>query len=517
MRFRGFNAPLAIVLACLLLLVASPGEAAPKKVGAYYFGTFNLPSCAVCNGGNTDPWKGVRDYYNGSVDPPWQGQNFSYLKPALGFYDNSQAATVEKHILQARANGLQFFNFYWYWGSNLNGGAGGERLYHGLQAFLQAKNTEDVEFAVSITSHPWDNLNIPAAQAQAAIDLIITKYLVKPHYLRTSDGRPVVFLLDTRGINNGGHQDVVNFVSLLTTRVNQQMGKVPFVVINYELHNLQIGHPNYLDAKGLTGVHGYSCLNDFGISLNTGSTTVGTLNKYNSQIIGRFGNFTNKPMNPCYMSDFNEKPRTRVGVPSNQIRYLTDWTMARFNTGLTSVKNYVNGLTQAISWVTLYAWNEWHEGGVNLEPSDRDGNAQLATVASVFGLTTSGDATCKKFGNCTHNPSLPTGTLDAANCSTIAGWARDPDSTVPLQIHLYKNGLFGQGGTFVGSYTANHLRTDLPFRDQKHGFVIPTPAAFKTGAPVTVHAYAINVNWNGDANGGNPTLNLSPKTVTCSP
>ncbi|MCB1036825.1 MAG: hypothetical protein KDD47_23570, partial [Acidobacteria bacterium] len=199
---------------------------------------------------------------------------------------------------------------------------------------------------------------------------------------------------------------------------------------------------------------------------------------------------------------------------------LNDWTLSGLTSGLTTTRNWVNGRSQGVvnNWVNLYAWNEWHEGGVNLEPSDRDGNRQLAQVASVFGLTTSGDtAQCKKLGNCTQNPTLPTGTLDLATCSTIAGWARDADTSVPLKVHLYKNGLYGQGGTFVGAYDANQLRVDLPFRDQKHGFSIPTPAAFKTGAPVTVYAYAINVNWNGDATGTNPVLNLSPKTVTCAP
>ncbi|MCB1036491.1 MAG: hypothetical protein KDD47_21875, partial [Acidobacteria bacterium] len=281
-----------------------------------------------------------------------------YLKPALGFYDNSQAAVLEKQILQARANGLQFFNFYWYWQSTLNGGAGGERYYHGLQAFLAAKNTEDLEFAVSITAHPWGNLNIPPAQAPAAIDVIIQKYLGKPHYLRTSDGRPVIFIIDTRGINNGAQADVINFLALLKQRVNQQTGKLPFVVMSSELHNLTVGDPYYLDVKGLGDVQGYSCLNYFGASLNTAvSTTVGSQTRYNGALNGIFNNFTNKPMIPCYMTDFNEKPRTRVGVPAAQIRYLNDWTLSGLTSGLTTTRNWVNGRSQGVvnNWVNLYA------------------------------------------------------------------------------------------------------------------------------------------------------------------
>lgn len=503
--------------ACVLAALSTGPAAGAYKVGAYYFGVWNAGSCVVCTGGNTDWWKGVRDYYNGSVDPPWQGQDFSYLKPALGFHDNSQAATLEKHILQARANGLQFFNFYWYWDSSLNGGAGGEKHKDGLTAFLAARNTEDLEFAISITSHPWSNLNIPSGQAPAAIDLIIQKYFSKRHYLKTTDGRPVVALIDTRGIGN--QTAVANFLALLIQKVQQQMGVTPFVVLSAELNNLNAADPYYLDVKNVAGVHGYTCLNYFGVSLAPGNNTQGSLVRYNNNITSTLNHFNNKPMIPCYLSDFNEKPRTRTGTPWTEIRYLTDWSVAEFANGLNRIKTYsVNNNGGVVNdYVTLYAWNEWNEGGFNLEPSDRDGDRQLAQIASVFSLATSGNATCKKLGNCTQNPAQPTGTLDQANCSTIAGWARDADTSVPLQIHLYKNGPFGQGGTFVGSYTANLLRTDLPFRDQKHGFSIPTPAAFKTGQPVTVYAYALNVDWNGNPNGTNPQLNLSPKTVNCAP
>jgi hypothetical protein len=515
---------LTCVLALLLCAVATPVvSAGPFKVGAFYFGVFNAPSCVVCGSGNTDWWKGVRDYYNGDVDPPWQGQDFSYLKPALGFYDNSQTATLEKQIRQARANGLGFFNFYWYWRKTLAGGTGGEAYKDGLRTFLAARNTEDLEFAISVTAHPWDNLGIPTTHFTRAIDALIQNYLNKPHYLRTTDGRLVVFLLDTRGIGDGVNAGTATpvgaFISQLSQRVSQQLGKSVYVVINTELHNLDPLRPPMLDIKNLAGVHAYLSGTYYGASLDASSPVVGKLATYNSRITGLFAGFTDRPLIVSYLSDFNEKPRTRLGTPASQIRYLSDWTLSLMTSGLTQVKSYADGRNDGVvdNYVNLYAWNEWHEGGVNLEPSDRDGEQQLVQVAQVFGLATSGNSQCKKLGNCTQNPSAPTGTLDLANCSQIAGWARDADTSVPLQVHLYKDAPYGQGGTFVGSYPANVLRTDLPFRDQKHGFVISTPQALKTGLPVKVYAYGINVNWNGDPAGTNPILNLSPKTVTCSP
>src|SRR5687767_12741391 len=89
---------LCLVVSIAAAIAPPAASAGPFKVGAYYFGVFNAPSCVVCVPGQPDWWRGVRDYYNGNVDPPWQGQDFSYLKPALGFYDNAQTATLEKQI-----------------------------------------------------------------------------------------------------------------------------------------------------------------------------------------------------------------------------------------------------------------------------------------------------------------------------------------------------------------------------------------------------------------------------------
>ena len=42
----------------------------------------------------------------------WQA-DWSHLEPAIGYYDKSQVSTVERHIQQARENGLSYFSFYW--------------------------------------------------------------------------------------------------------------------------------------------------------------------------------------------------------------------------------------------------------------------------------------------------------------------------------------------------------------------------------------------------------------------
>ncbi|MCP3910590.1 MAG: hypothetical protein GY713_06525 [Actinomycetia bacterium] len=109
----------------------------------------------------------------------------------------------------------------------------------------------------------------------------------------------------------------------------------------------------------------------------------------------------------------------------------------------------------------------------------------------------------------------PEGTLDRADCTLFAGWARDPDNTVPLQVRFYKGGPAGGGGTLITTVTADLYRSDLPYADKDHGFSFATPSAFVTGQPETVYAYARDVDSSGGQTGDRWQLVLSPKTMTC--
>src|SRR3990167_1529691 len=50
----------------------------------------------------------------------------------------------------------------------------------------------------------------------------------------------------------------------------------------------------------------------------------------------------------------------------------------------------------------------------------------------------------------------PEGYLDAADCDSFRGWARDPDNLgTSIGVHFYRDGTPGGGGVIVGSTTAN--------------------------------------------------------------
>ncbi len=112
------------------------------------------------------------------------------------------------------------------------------------------------------------------------------------------------------------------------------------------------------------------------------------------------------------------------------------------------------------------------------------------------------------------NRELPTGTLDQANCSAVAGWARDPDSdptpgtaNSTVTVKLF-NGP-SENGLFLAQFSANAVRESAV---GSHGFVWPLPDSLKDGQSRNIHAYAF------DAQDGTKSklLNGSPKQVTCS-
>ncbi len=101
----------------------------------------------------------------------------------------------------------------------------------------------------------------------------------------------------------------------------------------------------------------------------------------------------------------------------------------------------------------------------------------------------------------------PVGYLDVADCTHIAGWARDPDTTNAIDVHSYRDGPSGIG-TYMGKTRADKYRGDLPFSDKNHGFDITTPDNLKDGKIHAIYAYAI------DSSGGtNPLLGSS--SIVC--
>jgi len=354
------------------------------QVGAYYFGAYdmntnpNLLKASQSVYGRTDPWAGVRDFHG---DPStgvvqntqgWSG-DFSYLKPSQGYYDDSKTSTLVTQINQAADAGLSYFAFYSYW----NNQTGSIQYDDALKSFMAASNSSRMKFMITpciANNSPSQYLEVPVSQFSVAASAFAA-YTAQPNYLTTQDGRPMIFMCDVRGIGSGSATDVNNFISLLQQAVKAKTGQMPYI-----LQESEYGLPA---AAQYTG-DAYSCLNIGGyVASGSYSNYINDMNNYFSAF-----DATGKPMMRCAMSGFNEAPRTNLFMPKSSVQYFKDDTKSQFpgalNATLKSMQS--QSASPVDNYMTLYAWNEWHEGGI-IEPNVRDGSYYLQNIQAVFGLT----------------------------------------------------------------------------------------------------------------------------------
>jgi hypothetical protein len=390
------------------LYLFTAARESPYVVGAFYFGSFSPSAKTIIAaterfyGRKDDWWGGVKDFYGEEPGIPanrrgWTG-DWRNLKPAIGYYNQQSTTTLEQHIRQASDAGLAFFSFYWYWSKSKQG----EILPEALNSYLHATNVNALRFNLSLYAHPWDDdLAIDATNSQDIAKRLVT-YFGHPQYLRLPDGRPVFAIGDDRNIRTvsgdkcGDAQCVASaldtFLSLLRRLSLEALGVTPFVQIQAEA-------PGWNLSKEIDGV---SCLApSFKIESHTPYPEFGPS-------IFESMTHTGKPVSPCMLENFDERPRQDILIPDRAaIHYLIGKTPTLFRRNLLAAKSfsdsaYLDGKHPATRIIYLYAWNEWHEGGI-LEPNINSNALDLNVVTDVFQLPRSPSA-CLDHGQCKLRP-----------------------------------------------------------------------------------------------------------------
>ncbi|MBM4355270.1 MAG: hypothetical protein FJ109_16040, partial [Deltaproteobacteria bacterium] len=506
------------------------------KVGAYYFGMFgpqwtdsvwghSLWSQNIYGEDGTDDWwLGVRDLHERrpiklEPTPPWMQEiweaDWGHLKPAIGYYDQSDVSTVERHIQQARENGLSYFSFYWYWSY----AKPGEIWNDGLDSFLLASNADDMEFMINVCEHGWF-LSIPAVQIEQVVQTLVGRYLVRPNYLTTAGGRPIIGICDGIGIwnmptkpapgsdNPPATQDVATlglFLAHLREETAAATGVDPLVVFRPDGTKLWTKEASPL-------ADGWNCLAPI-LHNEPKQTGAPHVHDYpeNGKLLPGYLSYVadhpdpGKPLMPCLAQNFDERPRMGILISApEEIDVMSGYSAEEFRVQLTTLRGWIDARDDEFSHLlTLYAWNEWHEGGI-LEPSARDGAALLGIVNEVFGLP-QGSHPCRTTGLCPgesttlldHVDDSPIGNLDGVWPEGLAvGWAIDPDAPgSAVSMHFYLDGPYGTGA-WLGMASANLPRPDVNAAtglSGDHGFSFVLPATAKDGNPHTLYAYAINI------------------------
>lgn len=112
----------------------------------------------------------------------------------------------------------------------------------------------------------------------------------------------------------------------------------------------------------------------------------------------------------------------------------------------------------------------------------------------------------------------PIANVEQINCSSVIGWAYDPDqSSAVLDIHVYFDGTGYNSYTSSPKVTTNLARSDVNTAHGitgNHGFSFSVPAQYLDNTVHTVSVYAMGVDASGNANGQN--VMIKQGTITCS-
>lgn len=332
------------------------------------------------------------------------------------------ACAVYQHILQAKRYGLSYFSFYWFW-DNTAPPPGRPWLNDGLKSFLDVRshsaifpNVGPFDYYLTIAEMPRDLAQI--SMDGAALDTLLDHF-ERDYYLKPLYKRPLLFILDTRAtalcanqLNAGAvsiqeaWHNTEMFIAALRVRAQGRASNLdPIVLINSELPY----------AGAVRNADGFSCLHPGGIAprypWTTTPPTLATFSQGIQPFLTASGNMSTPPRSvlACVTAGFDERPREDLvwylrsrcpncppappdapppPCPACPSGSTPDIESPRFfeeaNSWPARLAYYAESLRQVKHWMlarapdadplnlrrylTIYAWNEWHEGGI-LEPA----------------------------------------------------------------------------------------------------------------------------------------------------
>lgn len=308
-------------------------------------------------------------------------------KPVWGYEDESDPAVMARKLDAAADHGLSAFIFCWYYHAQ---GDFMERALH--DGYLKAANRERLPFAIM-----WANHDIAPIGRMGAVtpevfekmtEHIVRDYFSRPEYWRVggkcyfSIYEPQTFI---RGM--GGVAPARAALEAFRRKAGDSgCGGIHLNLVDWQLLSL----PNALLPVRELGADSITSY----VWIHTTGLPIFPTNDY--QDIGRayFANWDQWWVHtsihfPHVSMGWDPTPRLRPDQPHTGLGGYPDQavivnnTPVHFKAALEEAKARAQKLPAGRRIVTLYAWNEWSEGGY-LEPEERTGNGYLEAIKDVF-------------------------------------------------------------------------------------------------------------------------------------
>jgi len=363
----------AIVCAVATLASAQTTQpnASPKpvQVAAFYFPNWHHHDGKF---GEWDSLRNARPRFPGHAQPK---------EPLWGAEDEADPVVMAKKIDAAADHGIGAFVFDWYYGAK------GPFLERALdEGYLHASNRVRVKFAL-MWANDYAYGRIDREKFDRIVDRIVADYLTKPSYW-TIEGKPVFSIYDIDSFikSLGGIEAATDAVKhLRESAIHAGLAGVHLNVIDWKLVR-RADAAKVIAALGIDSSTSYCWPHHVALK---------HLPTENYVALGdRYDEFRNKmklnvPHWPNVTMGWDPSPRMPADQPIDGRGYpntpiVVNNTAANFRNALVRARAEAMTLPSAQRIVTVYAWNEWTEGGY-LEPDRENGFAYLDAIRDVFG------------------------------------------------------------------------------------------------------------------------------------
>jgi hypothetical protein len=374
----GFKLPALPIIALLVACFCPVARGAePVQVAAYYFPNWGDPT--------NSEWASL------AKAPPRFPQHQQPKTPVWGIQDERDPKVMALKIDAAADHGLDAFVFCWY---AFDGGK--RHLDDALRkGFLQATNRNRLKFALMWANHNLGDLvtgKVKPETWDGIMEEVIRDFLCQSNYWRVA-GRPYFSIyLPKEFVASFG--DVAKGAEALQRfRAKAVAAGLPGLHLNGILYGTT---PAQARALGFDSLTSYVWIHHHILPAFPASDYAGFRDAYFTAL--REGGWVHGlekpaaqlglPYFPNVTMGWDPSPRSAPGGPWENKPYpfgsvLVNNTPAEFGIALRQALAYLDTSHTTPRILTLYAWNEWSEGGY-LEPERRTGMQYLEAVRDVF-------------------------------------------------------------------------------------------------------------------------------------
>lgn len=311
-------------------------------------------------------------------DGDWR-ERFPSRVPLLGSYTTQD--TVDHEILAAANHGVDFFLFLWYPTFVRQDMAHMAYLNNGLARYMTSKNSGRMYFAVELCNH--DPYDVMTDEDWHKVVAQLQTCMTHPDYLRV-DGRPVLKI-------HTGH----GFIKHCGIEVaSQRLALLRKALVDSGLGNPLIGC-GVGAGEAISNGHWAIGLFDYTNCYNEIPPLPQTKSDHPFEF---FAGYTHRmrpahvgdaiPYVPYVASGWNRRPwpddRPYFALPSERA-WRRELSLMHETFNGTSRFGFPKADGSVVKAITIFAWNEFGEGGI-IAPTSGEGYMKLEAIRDEFGV-----------------------------------------------------------------------------------------------------------------------------------